>query len=103
METVYRIKRILSIVVFVSGVVLYLLFSAAHPFLHNHPIDGEHHHNCPACNFVATASFSIIPEGVIFPSISFQVVCLFLTDYQEAYQESFRKSYSVRGPPIISA
>lgn len=103
MKTVYKTKRILSIVVFVSGVVLYLLFFTAHPFLHNHPIDGKHHHNCPACNFEATASFSTIPEGVILPTFSIQTIYLFLTDYQETYQQPFHKDYFVRGPPIISA
>ena len=102
MKAVVRIERILSTAIFVSGVLLYLAFSIAHPLLHNHQIDGKHHHNCPVCNFLSTASFSTVPEAVIIPII-FQITPQIFFDYQQSYQQVFHRKHSIRAPPIIPA
>jgi hypothetical protein len=102
MKTILVLRKVLATSVFVSGIVLYLLFATAHPFLHNHHIDGEHHHNCPACNFLTVASFSTVPETAI-PSVFFQVDYQPLFDYQQPYQQTFCENHSVRGPPLVSA
>ena len=102
MKSIRAIKRILSIAVFVSGVAFYLLFATAHPLLHNHPVDGKHHHSCPACNFTAIAS-SIKLEIVISPDIFFQVVRKIFLNDQESSQQIFCKKYSARAPPYIFA
>ena len=103
MKSIIKIGRILSIVIFVSGVALYLLFAIAHPLLHNHPIDGKHHHNCSACNFLIVASFSTMPEVIVVFAIFFQIIYRAFFNYQQPYQQVFYKGHSVRGPPIIFA
>ena len=79
MKGIIRAKRSLGITIFASGMVLYLLFATAHPLLHNHSIDNNHHHNCPACNFLAAASFSSVPEAVIALPVYFQITCCFFS------------------------
>ena len=102
MKNIIRIRQILSITLFVCGVVLYFLFSTAHPFLHNHPIDGKYHQNCPSCNFIAVASFAAIPDIVIVIALIFLVACLFSRNLQQPYKRLFDKSRFVRGPPVVS-
>ncbi len=101
MKTILVSRRVLSTSVFISGLVLYLLFATAHPFLHNHPEDGEHHHNCLACNFLATASFAIAPEVVIVSSISYKADHQIFFDFRQTYKQRFHKSNLTRGPPFI--
>lgn len=100
MKIIIRMGRILGIVLFVSGVVLYLLFASFHPLLHNHHADGKHHPDCPACNFLLTAAFSDIPEIVVFPAISYHAVFVMLPYYHQPYQQLFYYSHSNRGPPV---
>lgn len=100
MKSIIRIGRILSIVIFVSGVVIYLLFATAHPLLHNHSVDGKHHPNCPSCNFIAVASFATIPNIVIVIAFIFLITCLLFRSLQQPYKKLFDKSHFVRGPPI---
>lgn len=100
MKSIYAIKRILSITIFVSGVAFYFLFATSHPLLHNHPIDANHHPNCSVCSFEATA-FSVKHEKVIRPDDFFQVVCKIFLNDQESSQQIFCKKYSARAPPYI--
>ncbi|MDI6890966.1 MAG: hypothetical protein QMC83_08540 [Thermodesulfovibrionales bacterium] len=65
MKIILDLRRILATTLFISGVVLYLLFATCHPLLHNHHDDGEHHHDCSACNFLAIGSNIVIPQAVI--------------------------------------
>ena len=94
--------RILSITLFVCGVAFYLLFSTAHPLLHNHPIDGKHHPNCPSCNFIVVALFATIPDVIIVIAFIFLITCLLFRSLQQFYKKLFDKSHFVRGPPVIS-
>jgi len=96
-----RIGRILSIVLFASGVVLYLLFSTAHPLLHNHRSDNEHHQDCPSCSFIAVASFAIVPYTLVVVAFILFVAYLLCRRLQEPYKKLFDKSCFVRGPPPV--
>jgi len=102
MKGIIRVLRILNITIFVSGIVLYLLFASAHPLLHNHPTDSHHHHNCPACSFLAAASFSIVPEAVTIPPVFLQITCHPFFEYQQPCQKLFPKNHLIRGPPLVS-
>ena len=97
-----RIGRILGIVLFVSGVAIYLLFAVAHPLLHNHPVDGKYHPNCPACNFLLAASSAAVPDAIIIVVFIFFITCLFFRSSQRPYRRLFDKSNFVRGPPAVS-
>ncbi|MDY6864156.1 MAG: DUF2607 family protein [Thermodesulfobacteriota bacterium] len=103
MKYTFKVHRILSILIFISSIALYILFASVHPLLHNHYLDDEHHHNCPACHFLAVASFSIVPGAVIIPSVFFQVSHQRLFGYKQLYKQVFLKGYFTRSPPIISA
>lgn len=94
-----RIGRILSIVLFVSGIVFYLLLSTAHPLLHNHHADGKHHQDCPSCNFIAVASFATVPYTLVVVAFILFVAYLLCRRLQEPYKKLFDKSHFVRGPP----
>lgn len=101
MKDVIKTRRAAGIALFVSGVVLYFLFTSFHPLLHNHHADGRHHPNCPICNFLLTATFSDIPEIVTVPAISYRVAAfVILLDYHQPYQQLFYDCHSIRGPPI---
>ncbi|MBE0425883.1 MAG: hypothetical protein IBX72_04450 [Nitrospirae bacterium] len=102
MKTILVLRKVLATSVFVSGVVLYLLFATAHPLLHNHPEDGEHHHDCSACNFLATASFAIAPDVVIVSSILYQADHQIFFDFRQTYKQRFHESNLTRGPPLVS-
>ena len=101
MKSIVRIGRILGIAVFISGVALYLLFVILHPLLHNHPIDGRHHHNCPVCNFLIVASFANLPEVIIVSAIFLQIIYQGFSNYQQPCTQSFHKSRSSRSPPML--
>jgi len=103
MKTTLSLRRIFAISVFISGVVLYLLFDSCYPLLHNHHDDGEHPQNCPACNFLATASFAIAPEVVIVLSILYQADHQIFFDFRQTYKQHFHKSNLTRGPPLVSS
>lgn len=102
MRSIIRIGQLLSIAIFVSGVALYLLFAIAHPLLHNHHIDGKHHPNCSACNFLATASLCIASGAAIIVAIFLQVIYKLPGDYQEPHQKPLCKTLSIRAPPKLS-
>jgi hypothetical protein len=102
MKIILDLRRILATTLFISGVVLYFLFATCHPLLHNHHEDGEHHHNCPACNFLATASNVVVPEVVIVPSILYPVDFQIFFDSQQSYLQPSYKSNLIRGPPLVS-
>lgn len=121
MKIVDTIKQILSITLFLSGVTSYLFLASSSPLLHNHPVcvDSEHqydHHDdhrehnpgdrhpyCPACRFLDTASFSTVPEAVIISTILDQLAYQIFFNNQQPYKQTFHKSYSARGPPVVSA
>jgi len=103
MKSIIKIGQILSIIIFISGVTLYLLFAILYPLLHNHPIDGKHHPNCPACNFLIIASFANIPEVIIVSAIFLQIIYQVFFNYQQPYTQSVHKSHSSRSPPMMSA
>ncbi|OIO34636.1 MAG: hypothetical protein AUJ70_00650 [Candidatus Omnitrophica bacterium CG1_02_40_15] len=94
-----RIARILGIVLFVSAVALYVLFSTAHPLLHNHHADGEHHQDCPSCNFVIVASFATVPYTLVVVAFILFIAYLLFCRFQQPYKKLFDKSCFVRGPP----
>jgi len=102
MKRIVKIGRTLSIVLFVSGVLFYLLFSFAHPLLHNHHVDGKDHHDCSACNFVAIASFATVPYMLVILVFILFVSYLLSRGFQQDYKKLFDKSRFVRGPPIVS-
>ena len=101
MKRAVKIGRILSIALFVSGMVFYLLFSTAHPLLHNHQADGKHHQNCPSCNFLVVASFATVPYTLVVAAFILFIAYLFCRRLQEPYKRLFDKSHFVRGPPPI--
>ena len=101
MKGIAKIGRILGIAVFISSIVLYLLFAATHPLFHNHPIDNKYHHNCPACNFLIIASFSNVPEVIIVFSIFLQKIYWVFINYQRFYTQSFYKNCFPRSPPML--
>jgi len=100
MKALIKTGRIAGIALFVSGAVLYFLFTSFHPLLHNHHADGKHHPDCPICNFLLTATISDIPEIVAVPAISYRVAFVMLFDYHQPYQQLFYDYHSVRGPPV---
>ena len=103
MRSIVRIGRILGIAVFISGVALYLLFVILHPLLHNHPIDGKHHHNCSACNFLIVAFFANLSEVIIVSAIFLQIIYQVFFNYQQLYTQFLHKNHSPRSPPMMSA
>lgn len=102
MQRAIKIGRILSIVLFVSGAVFYLLFSIAHPLLHNHHVDGRDHHDCLACSFIAVASSVMVPYALVILIVILTVFYLLFYRFQQPYKKLFDKSRFVRGPPIVS-
>jgi len=100
-KSIAKIKRILNIALFTTAVVSFVLILSLHPFLHNHAIDDKCHSDCPACVFLVTASFFILPSVVIlmvFHKIAYQI----FFKINPYLQTKFLQKKFARGPPISS-
>jgi len=101
MKRKISVGQVLSIGLFVSGVVFYLLFSTAHPLLHNNHTDGKHHQDCPSCHFIAVALFATVPYTLVFDAFILFIAYLLYRTLQHPYKKLFDKSHFVRGPPSM--
>ena len=100
MKSIRKINENLCISLFVCGVAFYLIFAAVLPLIHNHQMDGKHHHSCFSCKFKVTASSMKIEIGTD-PYIFFHVVYKILPYDDESCKLLFCKKYSIRAPPNI--
>ena len=98
----YHIKnknRSLFVILFIIFVGVYLFLSVGNPLLHNHHEASEHHHNCPACEFLAVAFLFDVPEVDAISVFLWQTNCVIILENQYFSQESHRQSSPSRAPP----
>jgi hypothetical protein len=99
---IIRFKKILGVTLFTSAIAFYLLLQSFHFLLHNHHVDGEHHHDCPVCVFLATASLVDIPDVAISPDVFSKITYQICVAFNNTFQQNFCQNNAIRGPPALS-
>jgi hypothetical protein len=102
MKIILDLRRISAAALFICGVVLYCFLATCHPLLHNHHDDGENHHDCSACNFLAVGSNIVIPQAVIITPILYPIGYQILFNSQQSFLQPFYRSTLTRGPPFLA-